>query len=123
MLATPGPPVWAQQGVIISGAPADRKTSQNLVTALNKNTKRRLDVLLWGDSLTAGLARNTGDKLWKAAFKGVDAMPLGMRGSSVEQLAWRIFKGGEMPKRAPKVVVLFIGERWIRRREKAQELY
>jgi len=69
---------------------------------------RRLDVVLYGDSLTAELAR-TSSAAWDTAFAGLDTLALGACSSSVANLAWRILEGGERPSQAPKVVAFLIG--------------
>lgn len=78
------------------------------VAALNANASRRADVLVYGDSLTVGMGRNR--KAW-AVLNGMDALPLGMTGSTVEQLAWRLLQGGERPAVPPRAAVFFIGVR------------
>ena len=93
------------------GADADRATALRLVRDLNAGAGRAADVILFGDSITAGLARGAGGQAWAAAFRGVHAVPLGVRSATVEQLAWRMLRGGELPKRVPRVAVFFIGAR------------
>ncbi|PRW20340.1 GDSL-like lipase acylhydrolase domain containing [Chlorella sorokiniana] len=83
-----------------------RDESVAAMAALNANSSRRADVLVYGDSLTVGMGRNK--KAW-AIFNGMDALPLGMTGSSVEQLAWRVLEGGEQPAVPPRVAVFFVG--------------
>lgn len=109
LLAPPNPPSWAQQGRFSNGYKPDRDAALRLVKSLNGGAGRSADMILWGDSLTAGLARGSGAQAWASAFRGLTAVPLGVRSATVEQLAWRLFRGGEMPKRAPRVAVFFIG--------------
>ena len=46
---------------------------------------------------------------WQKAFEGVDAVPLGMCGSTVENLVYRLMAKGERLAVGPKVVVYWIG--------------
>lgn len=88
-----------------------REAALAAVREFNNDPSRTLDVLQLGDSLTAPfLRKQEGAGIWARHMDGLDALPLGVGGSSVEQLAWRLFYGGEMPARAPRSVVFFIGE-------------
>jgi hypothetical protein len=46
---------------------------------------------------------------WQKYFEGVDAVPLGMCGSTVENLVYRLLAKGERLAVGPKVVVYWIG--------------
>lgn len=53
--------------------------------------------------------------MWDRVFAGKRASPLGMVGSNLQETSYRITKGGEGPKIAPKVIVLlngYINLRW-----------
>ncbi|EFN59646.1 hypothetical protein CHLNCDRAFT_133124 [Chlorella variabilis] len=66
------------------------------------------DLILYGDSNTANMLP-TRSRVWDPHFKGLVADPLGMGGSSVEELAWRIVYGGEAPRPPPRVAVILVG--------------
>lgn len=66
------------------------------------------DFVLYGDSIT----RNMVDKapgVWAKFFGHLKAAPLGVGGHTVEELSYRLAKGGEVLKPAPKVVAVLIG--------------
>ena len=99
-------PDWVALGSPKPSWLRSRNESVAGMAALNANASRRADVLVYGDSLTVGMGRNR--KAW-AIFNGRDALPLGMTGSTVEQLAWRVLEGGERPAVPPRAAVFFIG--------------
>ncbi len=101
-------PDWVALGNPKASWLRSQNESVAAVAALNANASRRADVLVYGDSLTVGMGRNK--KAW-AVFNGMDALPLGMTGSTVEQLAWRLLRGGERPAVPPRAAVFFIGVR------------
>ena len=99
-------PEWVALGNPKPSWLRSRNESVAAVAALNANASRRADLLVYGDSLTVGMGRNR--KAW-AVFNGMDALPLGMTGSTVEQLSWRLTEGGERPAVPPRAAVFFIG--------------
>lgn len=53
--------------------------------------------------------------MWDRVFAGKRASPLGMVGSNLQETAFRITRGGEAPKLAPRVIVVlngYINLRW-----------
>lgn len=62
---------------------------------------------MYGDSITAWHSHIRGP--WQATFGDLAALPLGMRGSTVESLAWRMIQGGELPVVPPRVALFEIG--------------
>jgi hypothetical protein len=67
---------------------------------------RRLDLMLYGDSMTASFHQ---EGSFQRHFGDLQALPLGMCGSSVGHLAARILAGGERPAPPPRVAALLIG--------------
>ncbi|PSC69312.1 hypothetical protein C2E20_7167 [Micractinium conductrix] len=119
--AAPGPklPRWAQNlGEVRDSWLQDHEIAKQTVRQLNRQRRRVPDLVQFGDSLTSGFIQGGGAKLWARAFKGLDAVPLGMRGSSVEQLAWRVLRSGELHARAPRLAVFYIGVNNLIRAEK-----
>lgn len=103
-------PAWAALGDIRDSWRADHERCVDAVRELNAHATVA-DLLLYGDSLTAGLAKN--QEAWQESFAGLVALPLGMTGSTVEQLAWRLVEGGERPALPPRVAVFLIGVRLV----------
>lgn len=56
-----------------------REHAKNVVrmAKVNADPSRRLDLVMWGDSLTSGLASN--DDAWGEKFGDLDGLPLGVR--------------------------------------------
>lgn len=82
------------------------------------------DVIQYGDSLTA-LLRDHQAEVWDEVFPPdqILAAPLGMGGSTLEELAARLVYGGEAPAIPPQVVVLLAGynnARYVRRTDPAE---
>ncbi|KAL4440405.1 hypothetical protein ABPG75_003406 [Micractinium tetrahymenae] len=91
----------------------DSETAQDYLrnvaaVAAANETKARLDVVVLGDSLTAHAASLYPDA-WDEAFEGLDALPLGVYGNSIHELAWQLLFGGLKLAVAPRVVVVFVG--------------
>lgn len=88
--------------------------AQQAMWASDFNKKRvaeatgALDFVLYGDSITAVLATRK-PALWKKYFGHVSSLALGVGGSTVENLAWRLWKGGEAPAVAPRAAAFLIG--------------
>ena len=78
-------------------------------------TGRRMDLVIYGDSITAwhkpvDLTKLKGSReVWNRYFGDWLAEPLGVPGDRIAQVVWRLAEGGEKPALDPKVVVLFIG--------------
>jgi hypothetical protein len=68
--------------------------------------RQRLDMVLYGDSMTAMFQQSGA---FRRQFGDLNSMALGMCGSSVANLVWRILEGGERPVLAPRVVAVLIG--------------
>lgn len=99
-------PDWAQKGS--SNAHAEGSYAENKRAVLHMNASgRRFDLILYGDSITRYLAVDKA--LWKKHFGGWAAVPLGVGGNVIEQLAWRIMSGNERPSKPPKAIALLIG--------------
>lgn len=82
-------------------------TNKRVVKQANRS-RRRFDLVMYGDSLVAFHQHNP--KVWRSEFGGSGATAaLGVGGTTVEELAWRIMSGNELPARPPRVVALFIG--------------
>lgn len=67
----------------------------------------QLNFVLYGDSITAFVARNP--VLLPKHFPGKRVLALGVDDSTVRQLAHRIMSGDELPARAPKCIAFNIG--------------
>ena len=92
----------------------------NELATLNSNKKRptsiRADFLMYGDSITywnkpGNLTHARGTRaVWTKNFGDlVRALPLGIPGDRIANLAWRLTLGKERPTLDPKVIVIFIG--------------
>ena len=99
-------PQWAHMSKQRDNAAQEHETNKKLVAQVNR-TNRRLDFVMYGDSITAFHIHYP--SVWKKHFGGLDAAPLAMGGSTTDELAWRMMVGGEKPKRAPRVVAFMIG--------------
>ena len=110
-------PAWVAAGNLSGFSLHTREQYQaNMaaVAAVNASGQRP-DLIMWGDSLTALNAFRT-PAPWAAHFGdlaaaagGGGALPLGVNGSTVENLAWRVVLGGERPAASPRVAVLLVG--------------
>jgi hypothetical protein len=78
--------------------------------AIMNSVGKAYDLVLWGDSLTADM-RDFRAEAWDDFFPPGEllAQPLGMGGSTVQELAARIIQAGERPDIDPKSVVLWVG--------------
>lgn len=103
----PALPAWAALLNLTSpNRSALRTYNARLVAAANASSIT-YDIAFYGDSLT-GLTVLIPDNamVWGAHFgaaSGLRAARLGLGGSTVEELAWRLAAGGEKPARDPLV--------------------
>lgn len=99
-----------EKGDLHTGSWDNQPALAEIVEAIDASPNDgRLDVLLWGDSLTSAFMREP-QKAWKAHFGDLArTVALGMSGSTIEALAWRLVRGGELPAMPPRVAVLLIG--------------
>jgi lysophospholipase L1-like esterase len=100
----PEVPPWAQTDL---GARIRAAAHARNVRAAAQTTA--YDFVLFGDSITSRI-NESGDCF--AVFRkyfGQNAAALGVGGDKVEDLAWRVMRGGEKPRRDPRVVALMIG--------------
>ena len=105
-LEVPPIPRWARMSKQREGPAKEHEINKKLVAEVNR-ANRRLDFVMYGDSITAFHIRDP--SVWKKYFGGLDAAPLAMGGSTTDELAWRMMVGGEKPKRAPRVITFLIG--------------
>lgn len=77
--------------------------NRQLVETSNKSGAR-FDFVLYGDSITERIP----EKTWTTFF-GTQSVPLGIGGTTVEELAWRVMVGGERLSKSPRVVGVLIG--------------
>jgi lysophospholipase L1-like esterase len=98
----PPAPAWAAP----SGATAAHVANTRVVASANA-AGQCLDVVLYGDSITAFLGRNPG--VLRSAFGNKRVAALGVGGNTIEQLAHRITRGDERLARAPRAAVFNIG--------------
>ncbi|KAI7842331.1 hypothetical protein COHA_003971 [Chlorella ohadii] len=106
--ALPPLPEWAQQ---LDRPGESRRESLDFnrqAVADANQERRRLDFVLWGDSITAALQFKYAQS-WDKWFGEYDALPLGVSASTVEELAWRIMGGRERFALGPKVIAILIG--------------
>lgn len=119
--ALPPLPDWAQQ-LDRPGESRRESLDFNRQAVMDANQeRRRLDFVLWGDSITAALQFKF-PQTWDKWFGEYDALPLGVSASTVEELTWRIMGGRERFALGPKVsgvaavagmpVALHITVRW-----------
>jgi hypothetical protein len=99
-------PKWARMGKQRPGPAKEHETNKKVVAEVNR-ANRRLDFVMYGDSITAFHINDP--SVWKKHFGGLDAAPLAMGGSTTDELAWRMMVGGEKPKRDPRVIAFLIG--------------
>lgn len=95
----PKAPAWAKAQTTSN---AKKVSSQNAAAVRGP----ALDVVLYGDSITHGMAR-TRAATWNRHFAGLRAEPLGVSGDTVENLAGRL--AAEKPAKDPGVVAYLIG--------------
>ena len=79
------------------------------VAQIGANTAGPLDCILYGDSITSFIHEDPKKQAAFTKFFPKKALALGVGGNHVEQLAWRLAKGGEVPKYQPRMVCLLIG--------------
>ncbi|KAL4434234.1 hypothetical protein ABPG75_000675 [Micractinium tetrahymenae] len=97
-----------------------QRECQAVVKAADK-AGERFDFVLYGDSVLRVIARGSKAE-WKQLFppsKGWHAVPLGVSGNDIEDVAWRLMTGAEKPKAAPKVVGLLVGTNNLRAHQSA----
>lgn len=118
----PSQPSQASQpspaGAVPSWATMEAPTSKLhiLQTDLNKKTVEganrsgtQMDVVMWGDSITANIAGKFASN-WKSAFGSLRCAHLGVGGNTVENLTWRLaLSAKEKFTLDPRVVILLIG--------------
>lgn len=110
-------PKWATPpGAWLGGptGPAMHATNLKDIAAADA-AGERYDVVVYGDSITAGLRALLRDRRARAAafdpFFGRDVRfgAFGCPGNVAEDLAWRLTEGGERPRLDPRVVAFWIG--------------
>ena len=67
------------------------------------------DFVQYGDSLTRFLQSQGKEDGWAYIFSGMQAAAYGVPGHGIEDLTWRLMKGGELPAKPPRVLTLLIG--------------
>ncbi|KAI7838311.1 hypothetical protein COHA_007880 [Chlorella ohadii] len=102
-------PDWVYMGKQRPTAQEDLDFNYQDVAVMN-GVGKAYDLVLWGDSLTADM-RDWRADAWDDFFPPGEllAQPLGMGGSTVQELAARIIKDGERPDIDPKAIVLWVG--------------
>lgn len=107
--ATPPPlPSWAKPQVEKKQKNIDAAAANRKIVAEANARGTRFDFVLYGDSIT----RNIRDKyqdVWTRFFGKLNTVPLGVGGHTVQELSYRLAKGGELLTTPPKVVGLLIG--------------
>ena len=98
-------PVWVRFGKQRSISAMQQARNRRFMATVNANNVK-LDTVVYGDSITA--FHQTDARAWDRHFGARDAH-MGMGGSTVPELAWRIMKGGELPRHAPRNVVFLVG--------------
>ena len=63
----------------------------------------------YGDSLTRFLQSQGKEDGWATIFSGMQAAAYGVPGHGIEDLTWRLMKGGELPAKPPRVLALLVG--------------
>lgn len=96
-------PTWVRFGKQRSTSAAQQARNRRFVRAMNN---ARLGTVVYGDSIAA--FHQSDPRAWDRHFGKQDAH-LGMGGSTVPELAWRIMKGGELPRNPPRNAVFLIG--------------
>lgn len=103
-------PPWAKP--LPGGRPirvAYARRNKRTVAAENA-AYQRPDVAIYGDSITAGIrVRQPARAVWDAYFGGYKTVVLGLGGSTVEELTYRLLSGHERLVRSPRVIILLIG--------------
>ncbi|KAL4448000.1 hypothetical protein ABPG75_005219 [Micractinium tetrahymenae] len=116
-------PSWVDLGKQRPASQAHHERNLQDVARINEEGVQ-YDLLQYGDSLTA-LLRDYKAEVWDQVFPPdqILATPLGMGGSTLEELAARLVYGGEAPDIPPKVVVLLAGynnARYVKRTDPAE---
>lgn len=107
-------PSWAVPASQWGGGTAVEHHALNVRDTEAANRQgRTFDVVVYGDSITAGI-RDLSNMAWSKImftpfFSGLDVAAFGAPGNVVEDLAWRLMSGKERPRKDPRVVVLWIG--------------
>lgn len=118
----PPKPSWAKMTINERVREAHNRTT-GIVQRANR-AALRYDVVLYGDSITTNLTREFARE-WSEFAAGWKAEHLGIEGSSVEELAWRLMDGGEKLALDPRVVILLVGInnlKWGKRQDPSDKL-
>lgn len=109
-------PPWARPPASWLGGTAGTGYTQHLANRRDVRAAdrggRRIDVAVYGDSITAGIRGLMGTAAGRRMVRdalGDGVVPLGAPGNAIEDLTWRLMVGGEKPRLDPRVVVLWIG--------------
>ena len=105
-LAVPAVPSWVRFGNQKESRMNEHKTNKREVAKANL-ASRRLDLVMYGDSITSFHAKDR--SVWDKHFGGKGALPLAMGGSTLPELAWRVMLGEERPQLDPRVAVILVG--------------
>lgn len=101
---TPPLPSWVRMAPLKGRALKEYKSNVALVKRAGGT---RYDVVMYGDSITAFHAKSP--EVWNDSFRSVRAAPMGVGGSTVEELMWRLAKGGETFEKDPRVIIVLCG--------------
>ena len=104
-------PAWVRFGKQRSSSAAEQARNRRVMTSVNAAEAARPRTVGYGDSIPA--FHQADHRAWNRYFEAQDAH-MGMGGSTVPELAWRIMKGGELPRRAPRNAVFLIGTNDVR---------
>lgn len=83
--------------------------NKEVVAAVNEAWERP-DIAMLGDSITAGIRlRRSARAAWDVYYGSYKTVILGLGGSTVEELTYRLLSGHEQLWRNPRVIILLIG--------------
>lgn len=96
-------PSWA--AMVIDGRVQDAYAHNKALVDLANKTGTQYDFVLYGDSITQRIAPAD----WRSFFGSYRSAHLGVGGTTVEELAWRLMLGGEKFAKPPRLVAVLIG--------------
>ncbi|PSC73166.1 Adenosylmethionine-8-amino-7-oxononanoate aminotransferase isoform B [Micractinium conductrix] len=103
------PPAWAVRGKLRPKVRVASLASNRRAVAGINAAGRRLDLVLYGDSITSKIRMKCMEE-WRAAVGDAwGAVPLGVGGSTICELTWRLMSGGERLEADPRLLLLLIG--------------
>lgn len=102
----PAKPSWARMLINERVQEAHDRNRRAVADANRSGT--RYDVVMYGDSITNFISTKYMGE-WRTFASGWKAVPMGIGGTTIEELTWRLMAGGEKFDKDPKVVIILVG--------------